>query len=259
MKFFTNIKKYKSYMLYSAKSALKADVATSYLNWLWWVLNPFLFMLVYTFVSLIVFGKGEKYFPLFVFLALNLWNFFSVCVNKSVRIVKQNKSTISKVYLPKYVLVLTTMLEEGFKMCVAFVLVIIMIPIYRVPLTWRVIYVIPVFAVLLLLTYAISCFVLNFGVFMDDMANIVSVLLRLVFYMSGIFYSVEKRVPEPYNRWMLNCNPMTFLITSMRKCVLYEQSPNLRMLAFWFVVSLILSVIATKVIVKHENSYVKLI
>ena len=141
----------------------------------------------------------------------------------------------------------------------AAVLVVIMIPIYRVPLTWRVIYVIPIFVILLLFTYAISCLALNFGVFMDDLANIISVLLRLIFYMSGIFYNVEKRVPEPYNHWMMNGNPMTFLITSMRNCVLYEKSPNLKVMAIWFVVSIVLAVIGTKVIIKHENSYVKLI
>ena len=258
-KYLNNIKKYKSYMLFSAKSALKADVATSRLNWLWWILNPFLFMLVYTFVSLIVFGKGEKYFPIFVFIALNMWNFFSACVNKSVRLVKKNKSTISKVYLPKYILILSVMLEEGFKMCVAFMLVLVMIPVYRVPLSFKVILALPVGLLLLVFTYAISTLVLNLGVFIDDLANIVSVLLRLVFYMSGIFYDVIKRVPQPYNKWMLYGNPMALMIRSARNCILYQKYPHARMLVIWFAISLILSVIGTRLITKHENSYVKLI
>ncbi len=246
-------------MIYSAKSSLKADVAMSRLNWMWWVLNPLLFMLVYTIVSLIVFGKGEKYFPVFVFLALNLWNFFSACVTRSTRLIKKNRSTISKVYLPKYMLVLTTMMEEGFKMCIAFSLVIFMIPIFHVPITWRVVFAIPIFIVVLVLTYAVSALSLNIGVFFDDLANIITVLLRLVFYMSGIFYDINKRVPAPYNKLLLNCNPMGFLIHSMRKCVLYETVPNLKLMAFWFVVALVLAVIGTKLIIKHENSYVKMI
>ena len=258
-KYIASIKKYKSYMLYSAKSALKADVATSKLNWLWWVLNPLLFMLVYTFVSLIVFGKGEKYFPIFVFLALNLWNFFSACVNRSTRLIKKNRSTISKVYLPKYILVMDLMLQEGFKMLVAFSLVLIMIPIYHVPITWRAVFALPVLAVVLLLTYAVSCLALNIGVFFDDLANIITVLLRLLFYMSGIFYDIHKRVPKPYNKLLLNCNPMGFLINSLRRCVLYEELPSLKGLLIWFVISLIVAVYATGLINKHENSYVKMI
>ena len=46
-KFINNIKKYKGYMLYATKATLKSEVAGSRLNWLWWILDPFLFMLVY--------------------------------------------------------------------------------------------------------------------------------------------------------------------------------------------------------------------
>ena len=137
-KFIKNIKKYKSYMMYSAKATLKSEVAGSRLNWLWWILDPFFFMLVYTFVALVVYGKSEPYFPLFVFIGLNLWNYFSKTVTKSVKAVKSCKGMISKVYLPKYILVLTTMLVNLFKMLVAFSLVVVMVPMYHVPITWRV-------------------------------------------------------------------------------------------------------------------------
>ena len=257
--FISNIKKYKSYMLYSVKSSLKEDVATSRLNWLWWILNPLMFMLVYTFVSLVVFGKGEKYFPLFVFLGLNLWNFFSGCVNASVRLVKKNKGTIKKVYLPKYILIFTTMMEEGFKMCVAFVLVLVMIPLYHVHLTWRIIFAIPIVIAHLVLTYAVCSIMLNLGVYIDDLANLVSVLLRLMFYMSGIIYNITKRVPRPYNKYLLYGNPVALYMTNMRNCILYEKTPEMGYMLIWFVLSLILAVIGTRIIVKHENSYVKLI
>ncbi|MBR6316468.1 MAG: ABC transporter permease [Lachnospiraceae bacterium] len=258
-KFISNIKRYKSYMLFSVKSSLKADVATSRLNWLWWILNPLLFMLVYTFVSLVVFGKGEKYFPLFVFIGLNLWNFFSACVNKSVRLVRKNKGTITKVYLPKYILIFNTMMEEGFKMCIAFLLVIVMIPIYHVHLTYRIIFAIPVVLVHLLTTYAICSIVLNLGVYIDDLAHLISVLLRLMFYLSGIIYDITTRVPEPYNKIMLYGNPVALFVSGMRRCILYEKKPSFKGLLIWAVVSAIVAVIGTKIITKHENSYVKII
>lgn len=258
-KFIANVKKYKSYMLYSAKATLKGEVANSRLNWLWWILDPVLFMLVYTFVSLVVFGKGEKYFPIFVFIGLNMWDFFSRTVTKSVRAVKRNKGMIAKVYLPKYVLILTTMLVNGFKMCVAFLLVVIMIPIYHVPVTFHILEVIPVFVVLLLLTFGCSCIVLNFGVFFDDIANIVTVFLRLVFYMTGIFYNIVTRVPEPYNKLLLHCNPMAGLVQSARNCILYESSPYYLSLGVWFVISLLTCVIGVGLISKYENTYVKVI
>ena len=44
------MKKYWKYAIYSSKAQLKAEVANSYLNWLWWVLDPLCFMLIYVFM-----------------------------------------------------------------------------------------------------------------------------------------------------------------------------------------------------------------
>ena len=40
--FIDDMKKYYSYAKYSAKAELKAEVAGSYLNWVWWILRLFL-------------------------------------------------------------------------------------------------------------------------------------------------------------------------------------------------------------------------
>lgn len=256
-KFIANVKKYKSYILFSAKAELKGQVAGSRLNWLWWILDPFLFMLIYTFIAIFVFGKGEPYFPIFVFIGLNMYDFFSRCLNRSVNAIKRNRGMISKVYLPKYILVLTTMLVNAFKMCVAFMLVVILIPIYKVPLTWHLIEIVPVFIILALFTFGCSCIVMNIGVYFSDLSNLITVGLRLVFYMSGIFYNIVKRVPEPFDKVLLSCNPLAGLIQSARNCVLYEAGPYYGILGVWFIISVLLCVFGVHLIAKNENNYVK--
>ena len=52
MRFFRELKKYWGFAIYAAKSDLRAEVANSYLNWLWWILEPTSSMLIYTIVSL---------------------------------------------------------------------------------------------------------------------------------------------------------------------------------------------------------------
>ena len=37
-KFFRDMKKYRWYLLYAARSELRSEVAGSYLNWIWWIL-----------------------------------------------------------------------------------------------------------------------------------------------------------------------------------------------------------------------------
>lgn len=258
-KFNSSIKKYKSYMLYASKATLKSEVANSYLNWLWWILDPFLFMLVYTFVAQIVFGKGEPFFPLFVFVGLNIWNFFNKSVIQSLKIIKANKGMLTKIYIPKYILILIQMLVNLFKMGVAFSIVLVMIPIYRVPITWMIFEILPLFLVLMLFTFGCCCIALHFGVFFNDLTNIVTVLLKLVFYMSGIFYSIPKRVPNPYNQFLLNINPLANIIDGARRCMLYQSHLNYISLGIWLVVSVLLSIIGVSLINKYESSYVKVI
>ena len=91
MRFVNDLKKYWAYAKQSAKADLKSEVASSYLNWLWWVLDPLLFMMVYTFIATVVFNGREQYFPIFVLIGLTMWNFFDKTVLGSVRIVKSNQ------------------------------------------------------------------------------------------------------------------------------------------------------------------------
>ncbi|MBQ9011110.1 MAG: polysaccharide ABC transporter, partial [Bacilli bacterium] len=67
-KFIKNIKKYFKYTIRMAKSELKSEVAGSRLNWLWWVIEPLCFMVVYTFVFTVVFTAVEEYFDAFLFI-----------------------------------------------------------------------------------------------------------------------------------------------------------------------------------------------
>ena len=75
-KFFSDIKKYGQYMVYAAKTDLKAEVANSYLNRLWWLLEPFFSMLVYVIVFGNLMGNSIENYPTFVFSALLMWCFF---------------------------------------------------------------------------------------------------------------------------------------------------------------------------------------
>ena len=42
-RFIKDTKKYWKYTIYAAKSQLKTEVANSYLNWIWWILEPLLY------------------------------------------------------------------------------------------------------------------------------------------------------------------------------------------------------------------------
>lgn len=261
-RFIRDMKKHFGYAKYSAKAELKAEVAGSYLNWVWWLLEPFCLMLIYTFIFGYVFNAREKYFTAFIYIGLTAWTFFNQNLKNSVKMVKKNKPVVSKVYLPKFILIESKMFVNGFKMLISFGIVVFLMIFYRIPLTWNIFYAIPLMICMWLVTFGIMCILLHFGVFVEDLSNVVNIALRLVFYMTGIMFSIEARIGAKHPElaaFLGNGNPMAFIINSLRKSLLYGQQPDLIVLLIWTLIGIILSAIGIRTIYKNENSYVKVI
>lgn len=255
---FNDLKKYFRYSVVSAKSKLKAEVANSYLNWLWWILDPLCFMIIYTFIFGFVFNAKEQYFPVFIFIGLSMWDFVNKTLLGSVKTIKLNKAIVSRVYFPKFILVLSKIWVNGFKMMISFGVVLLMMLVFRVQLSRNVLFFIPVLLILVLFTFGCACFVMHYGVYVEDLSNVLNVALRFLFYATGIFYNIETRIPQVGG--LLNkVNPVAFLITAMRQSLIYGETPDWRLLLLWLAVSVVLVLLGIRKIYKEENSYVKAI
>lgn len=262
-RFIEDVKKYYHYVIYAGKAELRAEVANSYLNWLWWIIEPFCFMLVYTFIFGYVFNASEDYFPVFIFIGISMWDFFNRMLVDSVKLVRNNKSVVSKVYLPKYMLIFIKMYVNGFKMMISFLIVAGMMLFYRIPVTVNVLWFVPVVLTHMTVTFAICTFLMHFGVYVDDLGNVIKIVLRLTFYCTGIFYNVEKRfgqaLGEAVGSLVVRLNPVALTLASMRSCLIYSAAPHYKWLLLWFVVGAVLSALGIRLIYKSENSYVKVI
>jgi ABC-type polysaccharide/polyol phosphate export permease len=257
-RFIGDIKKYYKYAIYSGKAELKSEIAQSHLSWMWWILDPLLFMCVYTFVSLIVFGKAEQYFSAFIFIGYTSFKFFEKTVKGSVRLVKANRSIVSKVYIPKHVLLFTQIYVNCFTSGISFLLVFCTMALYRVPLTWNIIFFIPEIILLVMISFALGTVMMHFGVFVEDLSNVTFIVLRLLFYMSGVFYSIEKRIDSQLLRVvLLDCNPIAFIINQMRNSLLYGKPLDIGIYAIWFVISIIIASIGIRLVYRNENGYIK--
>lgn len=258
-KFFSNIKKYYKYAVYQAKAELKSEIANSYLNWIWWFLDPICYMLIYTFIVEIVFRTSEPYFPVFVFLGLTAWDLFNRTITGSVKLVKNNVGTINKVYVPKYVFLLSKSFVFLFKYIISFIVTIALMIVFQVPVTWQVLNFPLILICLYTVAFGAGTIMLHFGVFVEDLSNITNILFRLLFYFSGIFYSISSRIPKPFSTIMLICNPIAFCINQFRKIFIYGIAPNYIGLLLWFLMGCALTAIGVKLIHKYESSYAKVV
>lgn len=259
--FFKDFKRYLPYSIYSAKSSLKSDIADSYLNWVWWILEPLCYMLIYSFVFGIVFGSKEEYHSLFVFIGVTIWTFFSKCIKSSVSLIRKNKSIVQKLYVPKWVFILSKMFENTFKLLVNCGIIIVMLIVYKVPIKLNLILlVIPLTILLFIFTFGLMCILSNSGVYFNDLNNLVDILLKLLIYFTGIPYNIETKIGKHYPvlaNVLAVYNPIAFIVIGARKVVLYEECFDLRVYVIWLFVSIVITVIGVNKIYKNENNYVK--
>ncbi|MCR5781631.1 MAG: polysaccharide ABC transporter [Clostridia bacterium] len=261
--FFSNLKKYKGYLTYAPVSILKTEVSSTYLNWLWWFLDPLFFMLIYTFVAGFIFNQKIEYFPMFVFVGLNTWNLFDHSVRRGVVMMKSYRGIVTKTYVPKYIFMIVQMAVENIKCAIAYLLLVGMMIIYKVPPTWHIIECIPLFIVLNIITFAASTIMLHLGVYFSDMAKLVNVFLRLTFYLTGVFYSIgaNKRLSKEHpfvQTMLLKVNPVACLMDGLRNCILYGKSPDWLWVGIWTALGLLFCALGIHLIHRYEAGYAKI-
>lgn len=257
-RFFKDLKKYKNYIMYATWAELKTEVINSYLGWLWMILEPLCFMLIYMFIAQIIFKSSVEYFPIFVFIGLSVWNFFNKMVVASVKLITANRDTVTKVYLPKFVLILVKMGVNTFKMIVSFLLVVLFMVFYHVPITWNVLWFFPILITVIIFTFGVCTIMMHFGVFAEDLVNLVNIGLRMMFYLTGVFYDISSKIHNAFYRTLLlDINPLANFIYNMRNVLIYSSGPVGIWTLVWFFIGLLLCAVGINTIYKYENTYVK--
>ncbi len=257
--FFRNLAKYRKYMIYAARADLNAEVANSYLNRLWWILEPFCNMLVYVVVFGKVMGSSIEKYATYVFSALLMWNFFSHIVNYSVKCIRSNRDIVTKIYVPKYILLLTNMILNFIKLLFSLMVLVVMLFIFKVQINWSILWLVPAYILMLILAFGVGMIFLHYGVFVDDLSYAVGILLNLLMFLSGMFYDVVTALPEPLNHVLMCVNPVVVFIDSMRNALLYNKIANIPLILIWLVLAILISYIGIHIVNKNENGYVKVI
>lgn len=256
-KFIEDLKKYKRYISYTTKVNLKTEVAGTYLSWLWLIIEPICFMLIYVFIGNYIFNSKTQYYVSFIFIGITIWKFFNNSLLASVKMVKNNRDIVTKVYVPKWVLLITKLSVNAVKFLISFVLVVISMIVYQVPVTINILAIIPIMLCLYLFTFGICSIFMHFGVFVEDLSNITTIGLKMLLYLSGIFYVIDSKIAPPFGGIISYGNPIAVFITQSRNVLIYGQSLNYLLLGIWFLVSVVMCLIGIRTIYKYENTYVK--
>ena len=257
--FIKNCRKYWNFCCHSAYCQLNIEVAGMKLGWVWWLLEPALTMGIYTFVFSVVFGRSMPCLMGFISTGVMMWGFFQRSVLTSTGLVKRYSGILSRVYMPKYILVISNLMLNAFKMFIAFLIVAFFLIYYKVHLTLTMLQFIPILCVFGLLTFGISTWLMHFGVYLPDMRKVITVLTQVLFYLSGVFFELNSRVGEGIGTILLNCNPVARLMYEARNVLLYGVDCNPIHLLIWLAVGIFISVTGIYTVTRYEREYLKVV
>ncbi|MCL2336975.1 MAG: ABC transporter permease [Firmicutes bacterium] len=245
------------YILYYAGILLKQRVAGSYLGFLWLILQPLMFMLIYTFVVTMIFQNRMEHFNIYVLIGLNAWTLFQRSVMMAATAIVRNKVIFEQVYFHKSVYPSLYLASYVYEFLISTSLVFVMMFFNGIPFTWHIIEIIPVLLATVLFTYGCSLIIAHIGVYLFDLANILEFVLRFMFYLSPIMWNFANL--NFRGAWVVKLNPMYVLIGSFRSCLLYGKSPVYGYLLIIAIVSCVLIQVGYSLISRYENEYARII
>lgn len=191
----------------------------------WAVLRPFFTMVVFT----LIFGRlanlpsHEVPYPLLVFAGVLAWQYFASTFADASNSLVGNANMIAKVYFPRMVVPLSTMVVGVVDMAITTCLYVALTVWYGYPPDWHVVF-LPAFVLLLFLfTLASSIWISALNVTYRDFRHLVPFVIQLGAYVSPVGFS-SSIVPEQW-RLLYSLNPLVGIIDGFRWCLLRGSVP----------------------------------
>lgn len=199
----------------------------SILGGLWAIIQPAatatIFSLIFTWF--IPVDTGGIPYVVFSFTAMVPWTLFSASVIDMVEALVGNLNLVSKIYFPREILPLSSVLARLVDFLIAFGIVVGMIFYFRLPILpvgWLLLPVVLLIQLALALGIGLTGAALN--VFYRDVRHIFALGLQLWFYASPIIYPLSA-VPEQFRLFYL-LNPMAGVIDAYRAILLHHTLPG---------------------------------
>ena len=181
---------YREILMNLVRKELKVKYTASVLGAVWSLLNPVVFLIVFTLVFNVLLNNGIPDFPIFLLSGLVAWNLFSVSVTQGARSVIDNANLVKKVYFPREILPLAAIGAA----LVDFVLQSLVLLAFMVVIGHDFhaagLALLPLaFVTLLLFTVAMSFWVAALNVRYRDVQHLLNLGLLVWFWMTPIVYS----------------------------------------------------------------------
>lgn len=213
----------------------------------WAILQPLLQMLVFNvlFGDLAGLSTGDIPRPIFTYAALLPWNLFSTAISDAGRSLVSSRNMITKVYFPRLIVPLSSILSGVVDFAIAFLILIGMMVYYGIAPT-NAIWTLPLYMLLALTTaLGVGLWLSALNVHYRDVRYLIPFLTQFWMLATPIAYlssEVFNRLPDHLD-WLYALNPMVGVIEGFRYALLGSElfSANLIWVSIVVALTLLIS------------------
>jgi ABC-type polysaccharide/polyol phosphate export permease len=162
-------------------------------------------------------------YPLFAFLGLLTWNFTASALRFSVGALTGNISLVTKVYCPREVFTISSVLVTMIDTLVGSIVLVAIMLYYHIGPGWAVVYLPVVLLVQLAFTTAVGLFISMANLFYRDVKYLFELVITVWMFATSVLYPTNLITGMP--GLILRLNPMTAIIDGYRDVLLYGSSP----------------------------------
>ena len=207
-----------------AEKDFKVRYRNSVLGFLWSLLNPLAYMAILTLVFSFMLRMSIQNFAAWMLIALLVWRFFQVGTSQGLMSIVSNPSLVDKVYLPRYLIVLSNNLANFIGSSLEFLVLLPLLVWLGVGLTAYAFMLPLLLALEFLLVFAISLWLSALNMKYRDFYQLWDIALQLGFFLTPIVYSASL-IPARF-QLIYSLNPVTRLIEVERGIFLEQQLPT---------------------------------
>lgn len=225
----------------------------------WAILQPISLMLLFTFIFGVLLHTTQKNYPftLFYFAGVLPWTFFAGATNFSVTSLSGNFNLVTKIYFPREIIPLSgvaiNFIDYLIGLCVYFVLLLA----YQVPITWNILWLLPLLAMLVVYTTSVSLLLAALNVYYRDVKLVTIFLIQFLFFATPVIYSID----TVENKWkiLLFLNPLTFIVENMRRVTIEGRGIVLWQLGAELVGIFLLYLVIYQIFIRIERAFADVI
>ncbi len=210
-----------------ARMALRADASRFFLGYIWWVLEPLLWVAVFYVVFVVILGSQQPDFLLFLATGKLAFVWFSKSVTQASNSIVAGRGLVGRVNAPKTLFPMAVIQESMYRQIAVFALMITFLLSrgYEITVTW--LYLVP----LLLVNYVmiVSCSFVGACLvcLARDFTPLISLAMLFLMFTSGIFWDVRD-LADPYKtELVLTVNPVAFIIDAYRQITMHNTPPDI--------------------------------